>query len=125
MSTKIFWNFDKPVYFNHDLKKKDLLEVLPSTSSAESMNKSGTILFQIQQSSNPLDICNSYIYYKIKIVNTAKVDVTLEHNWFFNLFSQISIKLGTNELELIESPGEVSSLINFVMTDSDYKKQYG
>ena len=89
------------------------------------MNKTGTILFQIQQSSNPLDICNSYMYFIIKIVNTGKIETTLEHNWFLNLFNQISIKLGTNELELIENPGEISSLLNFVMTDSDYKNQYG
>jgi len=61
----------------------------------------------------------------ISIVNTDKVNATLEHNWFFNLFDQISIKLGTNELETIENPGEISSLLNFVMTDSDYKNQYG
>ena len=119
------WNFDKPTYFNHDIKKKDFLEVLSTTSSSEAMNKTGTLLFQIQQSSNPLDICNSWMYYKIRIVNTDKVNATLEHNWFFNLFDQISIKLGTNELETIENPGEISSLLNFVMTDSDYKNQYG
>ena len=104
------FDFDKPTYFNHDVKKKDFIQILPSTSSAEAMNKTGTILFQIQQSSNPLDICNSYMYFKIKIVNTGKIEATLEHNWFLNLFNQISIKLGTNELELIENPGEISSL---------------
>jgi len=50
------------------------------------------------------------MHFKIKIVNTAKIEATLEHNWFLNLFNQISIKLGTNELELIENPGEISSL---------------
>ena len=55
------WNFYKPIYFNNDIKKKGLLEVLPSISSAEAMNKTGTILFQIQQSSNPLDICNIWM----------------------------------------------------------------
>ena len=89
------------------------------------MNETETLIFQIYNSSNPLDICNSYIYFKISIVNTDKINATLEHNWFFNLFIQISITLGTNELETIKYPGEISSLLNFVMTDSDYKSQYG
>ena len=90
---KNFFNFDKPTYFNHDVKKKDFIQILPSTSSAAAINKTGTILFQIHQSGNPSDICNSYMYFKIKIVNTEKIGATLEHNWFSNLFNQISIKL--------------------------------
>ena len=45
----LIWNFDKPTYFNHDVKKKDFIQILPSTSLAEAMNKTSTILFQIQQ----------------------------------------------------------------------------
>ena len=121
------FNFDKSKTFDHSIRKKDTLEVSPSTSSAESLNKTGTLLFQVQQSSNPLDICNSWMYFKIKITgcDDGTTNIALEHNWFLHLFSQMSIKLGSSEIENIENPGDVSSLLQFVMTDSDFKNQYG
>jgi len=121
------WIFDKHFQYNHDFRKKDLLEVGPSTSSSDSLNKTGALLFQIQQSSNPLDICNSLMYFKIKILgcDDAADKITLEHNWFLNLFTQISIKLGASEVESIENPGETSELINFCMKGPEFKDQHG
>ena len=120
------FNFEKVLHFDHNLKKKDILEILPTTSSGEALNKTGALLFQIQQTSNPIDICNSYMSFKIKLEGTGDStdNITLEHNWFLNLFSQISIKLGSTEIESIENPGEASELLNFVMTDRDYRNQY-
>ena len=37
----------------------------------------------------------------------------------------MNLKLGTTEVENISYPGEVSSMLNFEMTDEDYKKEYG
>ena len=125
MNGTIF-DFDKKLKFDHSLKKIDILEILPTTSSAEALNKTGALLFQIQQTSNPIDICNSYMYFKIKLegISDTSDNITLEHNWFLHLFSQISIKLGATEIESIETPGEASELLNFVMTDRDYRNQY-
>ena len=49
----------------------------------------------------------------------------MENNFFPRMFSQMSLKLGTSEVETIEYPVEVSSILNFVMTGYDYKKEYG
>ena len=121
------FDLDRNTLLDHSYNKIDTLEVSPTTSSADSLNNSGTLLFQVQHSPNPLDICNSWLYFKIKITgcDEATTIITLEHNWFLHLFDQISIKLGSSDIENIENPGDVSSLLQFVMTDSDYKKQYG
>ena len=119
------FNLDRNMKFDHAVRKKDFLEVLPSTASAEAMNKSGALTFQIQQSSNPLDICNSWMYFKITIKGGDEKLMTLEHNWFLKLFNETSIKLGSSVVETIQAPGETSDLLQYVMTDSDYKKQYG
>ena len=121
------FNLDRTTVLDHSIRKKDTLEVSPTTSSADSLNKSGDLLFQVQQSSIPLDISNSWMYFKIKITgcDDPTDDITLEHNWFLQLFSRIAIQLGTTLNENIENPGDVSSLLQFVMTSSDYKNHHG
>ena len=120
------FNLDDNLNFSNDIKKIDYLKVALSPSSFANLNKAGNIIFQNQQSSNPLDICNSVLYYKFKIEDlAADENITLENNFFPRLFEQISLKLGTTEVENIQNPGDVSTMLNFVMTDDSYKKEYG
>ena len=120
------FNLDDNFNFSNDIKKIDYLKVALSPSSFANLNKAGNIIFQNQQSSNPLDICNSVLYYKFKIEDLAVGEnITLENNFFPRLFEQISLKLGTTEVENIQNPGDVSTMLNFVMTDDSYKKEYG
>ena len=120
------FNLDDNFNFSNDIKKIDYLRVALSPSSFANLNKAGNIIFQNQQSSNPLDICNSVLYYKFKIEDlAADENITLENNFFPRLFEQISLKLGTTEVENIQNPGDVSTMLNFVMTDDSYKKEYG
>ena len=120
------FDLDRNYHFSNDIKKEDYLKIALSSSSFANLNKTGKIIFQNQQSTNPLDICNAIIRFKIKIEDlTADEDITLEHNFFPRAFSQMSLKLGTSDVEIIEYPGDVSSILNFVMTDEDYKKEEG
>ena len=121
------FDLDHNYSFTNDIKKIDYLKIALSPSSFANLNKAGNIIFQNQQSSNPLDICNAVLYYKIKIEELAPADenTTLENNFFPRLFEQMSLKLGTSEVENIQNPGDVSTMLNFVMTDEGYKKEYG
>lgn len=119
-------NLDNNKQFKHDIKKNDILKISPTSGSISNLNKSGDIVFQSLQSSNPLDICNARLYYKIELEDiAANEDITLENNFFPNLFSNIRLKLGSTEVENVLSPGIYSSMLNFILTDEDYKNVYG
>ena len=119
------FDLDRNYHFTNDIKKEDYLKIALSSGSIANLNKAGPLRFQ-SSSPSPLDICNAILTYKIKIDElTEGENITLENNFFPRMFSQMSLKLGTSEVETIEYPGEVSSILNFVMTDYDYKKEYG
>lgn len=119
------FDLDRNYHFSNDIKKEDYLKIALSSGSIANLNKAGPLRFQ-SSSPSPLDICNAILTYKIKIDELKEgEDITLENNFFPRMFSQMSLKLGTSEVETIEYPGEVSSILNFVMTDYDYKKEYG
>ena len=119
------FDLDRNYHFSNDIKKEDYLKIALSSGSIANLNKAGPLRFQ-SSSPSPLDICNAILTYKIKIDElTEGENITLENNFFPRMFSQMSLKLGTSEVETIEYPGEVSSILNFVMTDYDYKKEYG
>ena len=61
------FQLDQNIGFNHDVKKIDYIEISPNVASSSMINSSGDVVFSLQQSSNPIDICNSFIYFKIKI----------------------------------------------------------
>jgi len=126
------FNLDWDYAFTNDIKKTDYLRVYLSASSVTNLNKAGNTIFENKQSSNPLDICNALLYYKINVepvvvlpATEAVKDITLENNWFPRLFSQMSLKLGTSEVENIQYPGEVSTMLNFALTDDAYKEESG
>ena len=120
------FNLNNDLKFKHEIKKDDYLKLRPTSSSADNKNQSGEILFQIAQASSCLDICESLIYFAIEIKElTADEDITLEHNFFPKLFSQMRLNLGGMDVEIINSPGEVSSLLNFVLLDENTKDTFG
>ena len=86
------FNLKHNLKFSHDVKKDDYLKLRPTTSSADNKNQSGGILFQVAQASSCLDICESLIYFTIEIKDiTADEEITLEHNFFPKLFSQMRL----------------------------------
>jgi len=118
------FNLDHNTKFNNDIRKEDYLKVAPSASSITNLNKGGDIIFQSLQSSNPLDLPNAFLYFKIKLEDVDP-NCTLENNFFPSLFSLMRLKLGTTEVEYINDPGIYSSMLNFVKTSDEYKRVYG
>ena len=112
--------------FKHEVKKDDYLKLRPTSSSADNKNLSGEILFQVAQASSCLDICDSLLFFTIEIKNLdVDEDVTLEHNFFPKLFSQMRLNLGGMDIEIINSPGDISSLLNFVLLNQNIRETYG
>jgi len=83
ISQKCLFSLDRTINFNHDLKKEDYLRVASSVNSTTNLNKNGDTKFQINQTSNPLNLCAAFFCYKIQLSEfIAEKDVTLENNIF-------------------------------------------
>ena len=120
------FNLDHDMVFRHDVKKTDYLKLRPTSSSADNKTQSGEILFQIAQASSCLNICDSLLYFTVEIKGLeADEDLTLEHNFFPKLFSQMRLNLGGMDVEIINNPGDTSSLLSFILCDENVKNIYG
>ena len=120
------FNLKRDLKFKHDIKKDDFLKLRPTTSSADNKNLSGEILFQVAQASSCLDICESILFFSIELKDLeADEEITLEHNFFPKLFSQMRLNLGGIDIEIINTPGDISSLLNFVLFNQNIKDTYG
>ena len=125
MTNNIF-DLKRNFHVNNGIKKEDYLKLRPTTSSADNKIQSWVILFQIAQASYCLDICDSHIYFYIEINDlTADEEITLKHNFFHTSFSQMSLNIGGTDVKVIINPGEVSSLLNFILLDENTKHIYG
>jgi len=126
ISQKSLFNLDRTITFNHDFKKEDYLRVASSVDSATNLNKNGDVKFQINQTSNPLNLGAAFFYYKIKLSGfVVEKDVTLENNFFPRMFENMRLQLGSCEIENINNCGEFSSMLNFVMLDKTTSDVYG
>ena len=121
---KSILNLDKCIQFNHDFQKVDMLKILPTSGSMNNINKNGDLKFQSLSSENALNVSASYIYYEIELSNHVDAngnhkDITLENDFFPNMFSQMRLKFATSELETINNPGVYSSMLNFLTINKD------
>ena len=112
----MLFNLKHDMKFKHEIRKDDYLKLRPTSSSADNKNLSGEILFQVAQASSCLDICDSLLFFEVD------EDVTLEHNFFPKLFSQMRLNLGGMDIEIINSPGDISSLLNFVLLNQNIRE---
>ena len=112
--------------FRHDVKKTDYLKLRPTSSSSDNKTQSGEILFQIAQASSCLNICDLLLYFTVEIRGLEPdKELTLEHNLFPKLFSQMRLNLSGMDVEIINNPGDVSSLLCFILCDENVKNTYG
>ena len=123
--TGIF-DFKNNINYRHDVKKSDYLTLGPSAASVIYMNQSGEIRFQLSQDSSCLNIGDAEMVFTVEIQGLeVDEDLTLEHNFFPKLFSQMRLNLGGTDVEIISNPGDVSSLLSFVLYDENVKNTYG
>jgi len=113
-------NLDLNAEFDHSIYKDDLFKICPTTGSITNLNKSGDIVFQSLQSTDPLNIGDAKLYFKIKIEDTTK-EITLENNFLPSLFSNMRLRLSSCEIEQILYPGIVSTMLNFILIGDDQK----
>ena len=103
--TSVF-NLKHDLTFKHEIKKDDYLKLSPTSSTADNINQSGNLHFEIAQSSSCLDICEAVLYFTVELKDIdVDEDITLENNFFPKLFSQMRLNLGGTDVEVINNPG--------------------
>ena len=105
-------------------KKVDYLNIHPTSGTESILNNSGDVSFSISSSSNPLDISNAFFYYEMENEDYDE-NCTPQNNFFPALFSNFRLMIGTTELENINYPEIVSTILNFVKLNDNANKIYG
>ena len=117
-----YLNLDKNIYHQDlKIKKEDYLQISLNANNANNLNKASQVIsFTLNPSNSPLLLSEAYLNFQItiEIIEATKKDITLEHNFFPNLFDNAVLKLGTEEVETILFPGETSNILSLVMFDN-------
>ncbi len=121
---------DSVPHFSYNRKKEDYVKIEPTAGSIASLNKSGEIKFEVYNQQSFLYLPESFLVCQFEITKSdgtelANDKITLEHNFFPRLFSQMRLAIGAKNLEEIQQPGEADTLIKSVMLSSDYTDKYG
>ncbi len=125
-----FLKHDSVPNFSYNRKNEDYVKIEPTAGSIASLNKSGEIKFEVYNQQSFLYLPESFLVCQFEITKPDGGDldeskITLEHNFFPRLFSQMRLAIGAKNLEEIQQPGEADTLIKSVMLSSDYTDKYG
>lgn len=126
MNEKIF-NLDDPQYISYNRKKQDYLKIAPTTGTAGNLNTGGNaISFEVNNQANYLFLPDAFVYCEFQISNAAASavpgNITLENNWFPRIFDEMRLEIGSQQLEIINEPGEFDTMLKFVTRKQDYSK---
>ena len=101
------------------------------TSDVRDFNKSGEIRFIINQQDAFLDISESYLLFKGRLVKSngsefKKIDnTTLINNALMYLFSNIRYRVSGQEIENLNYPGETTTMLGYLKYTDDFEKTVG
>ena len=96
---------------------------------------SGSIAFDVGEINSVFDMRKAF--FRVKFIYTkadgsalaagdiaTRSGITIENNWFYNCFSQITLRVNNIDLEIITNPGEVDSALKHIYYQ-DPSKQVG
>ena len=121
---KIF-QLDTPNYYSYNRRKQDYLRIAPTTGTAGNLNQGGNVVsFELNNHANFLYLPESFIYCEFDISNQAGTavpgNITLEHNWFPRCFDEMRLEIGSQQIEIINEPGEFDTMLKFLTRSKDY-----
>ena len=121
---KIF-QLDDPNYVSYNRRKQDYLRIAPTTGTANNLNQGGNVVsFEVNNHANFLYLPEAFIYCEFHISNQAGTavpgNITLEHNWFPHCFDEMRLEIGSQQLEIINEPGEFDTMLKFLTRSKDY-----
>ena len=127
MSTSVnetIFDLDKVNYVSYNRRKQDYLRIAPTTGTADNLNRTGVISFEINNQANYLYLPECFLYCEFNLSNQAGTEapgnITLEHNWFPRIFSEMRLEIGSQQLEIINEPGEFDTMLKFITRNKNY-----
>jgi len=117
-------NLDNVLAFNNSFKKEDYYRI-PPANGVENVNRAGNITFRCNNKEMYLSLFDSLIKVKLNLRGIGDT-MMLEHNAILRMFDSVKLMFGTSEMESLSSvAGEVTSMINFIVTSATYRDTYG
>ena len=115
----------------YNRKKMDYIRVAPSTGTSDYANTSGLINFEMNNQQYFLYLPEAFIYCEFDLVKRTtgsttgtrlqpKDNITLEHNWFLKLFTNVQLDVGSGTLESINEPDVYDDMIRYVKYNKSY-----
>ena len=133
MSTELvesIFQLDDPNIIAYNRKKTDYIRIAPTTGTSEYANQSGQINFEINNQQYFLYLPEAFLHCEFDLFRKPtggaevrmepKDNITLEHNFFPKLFTNMQLDVGSGTLETITNPGIYDDMIRFVKFNKSY-----
>jgi len=133
MSTELvesIFQLDDPNIITYNRMKTDYIRIAPTTGSSDYANQSGQINFEINNQQYFLYLPEAFLHCEFDLFRKPaggaevrleqKDNITLEHNFFPKLFTNMQIDVGSGTLETITNPGIYDDMIRFVKFNKSY-----
>ena len=102
------------------------MRIAPTTGTANNLNQGDNIIsFESNNHANFLYLLGSFVYCEFHFSNqdgnAVPGNLTLEHNWLPHRFDEMQLENGSNQLEIINEPGEFDTILKFLTRSKDYE----
>ena len=126
------FQLDDPPIQIYNQQKNDYIRVALNPGSSSRINTGGDLVFEVDNQQSYLYMPDSFLHCEFSLYRDDKFttvlpsgdNITLENNFFPNLFSQIRLEAGTQPIESISSsPGVIDSMLRFVTNKKNHENE--
>ena len=124
MMIESIFKLDDPNLIAYNRKKTDYIRIVPTTGTSDYANQSGQINFEINNQQYFLYLPEAFIYCEFDLEKKSaagattkmkfKDNITLEHDFFHKLFTNMQLDVGSGTLETITNPGIYDDMLRYV-----------
>ena len=125
------FQLDDPNLIAYNRKKTDYIRIAPTTDTTDYANNSGEINFEINNQQYFLYLPEAFLHCEFDLLRKpagggaevrleAKDNITLEHNFFAKLFTNMQLDAGSGTLETINNLGIYDDMLRFVKFNKSY-----
>ena len=108
------------------IEKIDYTDISLDEATSSNLDKDNTTLvFNIGQTGDILDIQNTKIICDLEVTVAANKNVSLENNFFAKCFSEISFYTGTKRIDNKQNMEIIDTMMKLLTIPKDYSDSYG
>ena len=119
------FKLDDPPVQIYNQQKNDYIRVALNPGTSSRVNTGGDLVFEVDNQQSYLYLPDSFLHCEFSLYSNDKLttplpnttNITLENNFFPNLFNQLRLEVGSQTVETISSsPGVVDTMLRFTTT---------